>query len=120
MPVQGSSSSGSRQSGGSQRGGYQGSVGRGGGQQQGQASQARAYALPQVPEAVEPSVVRGTIPFLSTWALVLFDTGASRSFISARFARMLDFHVESLDEPIFVDTPSEHTFCIDSMCRQCV
>ena len=120
MPVQGSSSSGSRQSGGSQRGGYQGSVGRGGDQQQGQASQARAYALPQVPEAVEPSVVRGTIPFLCTWALVLFDTGASRSFISARFARMLELHVESLDEPILVDTPGEHTFCIDRVCRRCV
>ena len=58
----------SRQSGGVARGGYQSGVGRSG-FQQGQSSQARAYAVSQMPQALnvaEPSVYRGM------WRLCIF------------------------------------------------
>ena len=60
--------------------------------------QAHNYAIPhpQIQEMTEPDVVQGIIPFSSTWAYTLFDTGASRTFISHKFAQMLHLHFEPL------------------------
>ena len=41
----------------------------------------------------------------STWAHVLFDSGASRSFMSTSFASILDLEIALLSCPLFVETP---------------
>ena len=54
----------------------------------------------------EPSVlVEGMVLCYSTWAHVLFDSGASRSFMSTSFAYILDLEIAPLSCPLFVETP---------------
>ena len=54
----------------------------------------------------EPSVlVEGMVLCYSTWAHVLFDSGASRSFMSTSFASILDLEIAPLSCPLFVETP---------------
>ena len=84
--------------------------------------QARNYAIPhpQIQEmTTEPDVVQGIIPFSSTWARTLFDTGASRSFISNKFVQTLQLNVEPLNTLILIETPGNCTFPAQSVCRNC-
>ena len=54
----------------------------------------------------EPNVlVEGMDLCYSTWAHVLFDSGASRSFMSTSFASILDLEIAPLSCPLFVETP---------------
>ena len=54
----------------------------------------------------EPNVlVEGMVLCYSTWAHVLFDSGASRSFMSTSFASILDLEIASLSCPLFVEIP---------------
>ena len=54
----------------------------------------------------EPSVlVESMVLCYSTWAHVLFDSGASRSFMSTSFASILDLEIAPLSCPLFVETP---------------
>ena len=103
---------------GGSRGGSQGSQNRRN-YQPGQTSQAQNYALPQ-PQTQEPTEpIHGIIPFSSTWAHVLFDTGASRSFISEPFANKLQLDIAPLTKPIFVDTPGNNVIPVTLICRKC-
>ena len=51
------------------------------------------------------TIVDSMILFSSSWAHTLFDTGASHSFISVLFARMLGLKYESLDSVMSVGVP---------------
>jgi hypothetical protein len=53
----------------------------------------------------EPDAVMGTFPLNSFTALVLFDTGASHSFISSAFATKHDFSIETIGKVIKVSSP---------------
>ena len=63
--------------------------------------------------------IQGMIPFSSTWAHILFDIGASRSFISQPFAYMLQLDIEPLTKPILVDTPGNNIVMVNLICRNC-
>ena len=70
----------------------------------GQGSQSRVYAM--AAQDLEPSVlVESMVLCYSTWAHVLFDSGASRSFMSTYFASILDLEIAPLSCPLFVETP---------------
>ena len=75
--------------------------------------------MPYIVDMEEPSIMRGIIPFLSTWAHVLFDTSTSRSFINAHIARLLELPIELLEKLMVVDMPRDCTLCIDDICRNC-
>ena len=53
------------------------------------------------------------------WARILFDYGASHSFIVALFVRELGLEVETLEEPLYVSSPLEIRVSVDLICRSC-
>ena len=58
----------------------------------------------------EPDAVIGTFLLNSFTALVLFDTGASHSFISRTFVNKNALPVETMRNPIRVSTPGGEMF----------
>ena len=64
-------------------------------------------------------MIQGTFLLFRLWARVLFDSGASHSFIAASCVRVLGLEVETLDEPLHVSSPLETKARIDRICRGC-
>src|SRR3989337_2492633 len=54
----------------------------------------------------QPATVMGTLPVNSVPASVLFDSGASHSFMSEEFAFMHGIKYEALHHPLAVNTPA--------------
>ena len=98
------------------------SMGRGRGQsvQVGiSGAQGRVYAVTPQTEATNQSVIQGTFLLFHLWARVLFDSGASHSFIAASCVRVLGLEVETLDKPLHVSSPLGTKARIDQICRGC-
>ena len=53
------------------------------------------------------------------WARILFDYGASHSFITASCVRDLVLEVETLEEPMHVSSPLGTRVSVDPICRGC-
>ena len=78
--------------------------GRGQGSQAGTSgTQGHVYAITPHTELADQSVIQGTFLLFSLWAKVLFDSGASHSFIVASCAKDLGLEVETL-EPLHVSS----------------
>ena len=92
--------------------------GRGRGPQAGTSGvQGRVYAVtPQVESADQP-VVQGTFLLSRLLARVLFDSGASHSFIAASIVIKLGLEVETLEEPLYVSSPQGIRARIGMICR---
>ena len=94
--------------------------GRGRGPQAGTSEvQGRVYAItPQAKSADQP-VIQSTFLLSRLWARVLFDSGASHSFIAASVVIELGLEVEALEEPLYVSSPSGIGARIGMICRGC-
>ena len=64
-------------------------------------------------------MIQGTFLLFRLWARVLFDSGASHSFIVASCVRVLGLKVETLDEPLPMSSPLGTKARIDRICRRC-
>ena len=64
-------------------------------------------------------MIQGTFLLFLLWVRVLFDSGASYSFIAASCVRVLGLEVETLDEPLHVSFPLGTKTRIDRICRGC-
>ena len=64
-------------------------------------------------------MIQGTFLLFRLWARVLFDSGASHSFIAASCVRVLGLEDETLDEPLHVSSPLGTKARIDRICRGC-
>ena len=53
------------------------------------------------------------------WARVLFDSGASHSFIATSCVRELGLEVEALDKPLYVSSPLGTRVSVGLICRGC-
>ena len=53
------------------------------------------------------------------WAKILFDYGASHSFVAASSVDVFGLEVESLDELLYVSSPLGTRVRIDQICRDC-
>ena len=53
------------------------------------------------------------------WARILFDFGASHSFIAASCVEELSLEVETLEKPLYVSSPLGTRVRIDQICREC-
>ena len=94
--------------------------GRGQGPQAGTSgTQGRFYSVTPQIEAVDQSVIQGMLLLFRLWARVLFDLGASHSFIAASCVRVLGLEVETLDEPLHVSSPLGSKVRTDRICRGC-
>jgi predicted aspartyl protease len=73
----------------------------------------QAYHVNMNEDQDQPATVMGTLPVNSVPVSVLFDSGASHSFISEEFAFMHGIKHENLHQPLVVNTPAGH--CRTSM-----
>ena len=70
-------------------------------------------------ESVDHPALQGTFLLSRLWERVLFDSGASHSFIAASVVIELGLEVEALEEPLYVSSPLGITARIGMICRGC-
>ena len=68
-------------------------------------TQGRVYASTLQTEISDQSVIHGTFLLFHLWARVLFDFGASHSFIAALCVKELGLEVETLEKSLHVSSP---------------
>ena len=98
------------------------SMGRGGGrgpQAWTAGVQGLVYAVTPQAESADQPVIQGTFLLSRLWARVLFDSGASHSFIAASVVIELGLEVETLEEPLYVSSPLGIRARIGMICRGC-
>ena len=89
--------------------------GRGRGPQAGTSGvQGRVYTITAQAESADQPVIQGTFLLSRLWARVLFDFGASHSFIAASVVIEL-----GLEEPLYVSSPLGIRARIGMICRGC-
>ena len=94
--------------------------GRGQGPQAGTSgTQGCVYTVTPQTEPTDPSVMQGMFLLSHLWERVLFDSGASHSFIAASCVNVLGLKVESLEKPLHVSSPLGIRMRIDKICRDC-
>ena len=81
--------------------------------------QGRVYAVTPQAESADQPVIQGTFLLSRIWARVLFDSGASHSFIVASVVIELGLEVETLEEPLYVSSPLGIRARIGMICRGC-
>ena len=79
----------------------------------------RVYAVIPLAEPADQPVIQGTFFLSRLWARVLFDSGASHSFIVASVVIELGLEVEALEEPLYVSSPLGIRARIGMICRGC-
>ena len=94
--------------------------GRGRGPQAGTSGvKGCVYAITPSHESADHLVIHGTFLLSLLWARVLFDYGASHSFIAASVVIELILEVEALEEPLYVSSPIGIRVRIGMICRGC-
>ena len=81
--------------------------------------QGRVYAITPPAESADQPVIQGTFLLSRLWARVLFDSGASHSFIAASVVIELGLEIETLEEPLYLSSPLEIRVRIGMICRDC-
>ena len=79
--------------------------------------QGRVYAITLQAESADHPVIQGTFLLSRLWARVLFDYGASYSFIAASVVIELGLEFENLEEPLYVSSPLGIRGRIGMICR---
>ena len=71
-------------------------------------------------EAIQDTnVVAGTLPINSRHAKVLFDSGATKSFISKEFMRKINCETQVLDEPLVIELANQERVPVHQVCPHC-
>ena len=95
--------------------------GRGRGPQAGTSGvQGRVYDVTPQAESADQPIIQGTFLLSRLWARVLFDSGASHSFIAASVVIELGLEVETLEESLYVSSPLGTRARLGMICRGCV
>ena len=81
--------------------------------------QRRVYAITPPIEPTDHSVIQGTFLLSRLWARILFDSGASHSFIVTSVVRELGLEVEALEKPLYVSSPLGTRVSVDLIYRGC-
>ena len=79
--------------------------------------QGRVYAIAPPAKSADQPVIQGTFLLSRLWARVLFDSGASHSFIAASVVIELGLEVKSLEEPLYVSSSLGIRARIGMICR---
>ncbi|KAA0043302.1 gag protease polyprotein [Cucumis melo var. makuwa] len=83
------------------------------------SQQGRVFAITRQEAEQASTVVTGTLPLLGHYALVLFDSGSSHSFISLDFVRQMGLEVEPLGSILFISTPSREVMLSKDQIKTC-
>ncbi|KAL0549222.1 hypothetical protein IC582_013703 [Cucumis melo] len=81
--------------------------------------QGRVFATNKTEAERAGTVVTGTLPVLGHYALVLFDSGSSHSFISSAFVLHARLEVEPLHHVLSVSTPSGESMLSKERVKAC-
>ena len=94
--------------------------GKGHGPQAGTSgTQGHVYAIIPPTEPVDKSTIQGMFMLSCLWVRVLFDSGASYSFITASCVREMGLEVNTLEKPLYVSSPLGTRVSVDMICRGC-
>ena len=94
--------------------------GRGQGSQTGTlGTQGRVYAIVPSTEPADQPTLQGMFLLSRLWARILFNYGASHSFIVASCVRELGLEVETLEESMQVSSCLGTRVSVDLICRGC-
>ena len=77
------------------------------------------YAITPQAESADQPVIHGTFLLSRLWARVLFDSGASHSFITESAVIELGLEVETSEKPLYVSSPLGIKARIGMICRGC-
>nr|GEZ88399.1 reverse transcriptase domain-containing protein [Tanacetum cinerariifolium] len=80
---------------------------------------ARAYAVGTAKTNPNSNVVTGTFLLNNCYALILFDTGADRSFISTEFSSFIDIIPITLDHGYDVELADDRIIWVNTLIRSC-
>lgn len=67
----------------------------------------------------DPNVVSSTLSVFGCFAIVLFDSRSTHTFVFRRFARKLRVKPEELNSELCVSTPIGSTMCTKNVLRSC-
>ena len=67
-------------------------------------TQGHVYAIKPQVKLIDQSVIQVTFLLSRLWERVLFDSGASHSFVTASCVKDLSLEVETLEEPLHVNS----------------
>ncbi|KAA0061189.1 ty3-gypsy retrotransposon protein [Cucumis melo var. makuwa] len=81
--------------------------------------QGKVFATNKIEAERADTFVTGTLPVLGHYALVLFDSGSSHSFISSTFVLHAHLEVEPLHHVLSVSTPSEECMLSKEKVKGC-
>ncbi|KAL4025983.1 hypothetical protein IC575_014389 [Cucumis melo] len=81
--------------------------------------QGNVYAMTQQEAEDAPDVITGTILICNVLADVLFDPGATHSFVSSIFLTKLNRMLEPLSEGLAIYTPVGDVLLVNEMLRNC-
>ncbi|CAL8992068.1 unnamed protein product [Prunus brigantina] len=90
------------------------------GKKSGQFTQGRVYVVGNVTDQTEPKTIEGMFSVFNSWARVLFDCGATHSFISTSFASMLELESENMKPSLLIGSPLGGSLEVDKVCRSCM
>ena len=76
--------------------------------------------MTQPEEDVSNAVVEGIILLYNSWARILFDLGATHSFICTTYAIDLELNFEKLEQALNVDLPMGEQLGTSQVCKGCV
>ena len=65
------------------------------------------------------TVIQGIFMLSRLWARMLFDYGASHSFIVASYVKELGLEVETLEKLLHLSSPLGTRVSVDPICRDC-
>ncbi|GJU70214.1 reverse transcriptase domain-containing protein [Tanacetum coccineum] len=87
--------------------------------QGGRRAPGRVYSLCAEAVVKDNKVVNGKFLINNVYALVLFDTGADRSFVSYAFSKYIDIHPMTLDTNYSVELADEKSLTTNTILRGC-
>ncbi|GJR15661.1 putative reverse transcriptase domain-containing protein [Tanacetum coccineum] len=80
---------------------------------------ARAYAVGTVGKNPDANVVTGTFLLNNSYASILFDTGADRSFVSTAFSSLIDILPTTLDHGYDIELADGRIIRVNTLIRGC-
>jgi hypothetical protein len=84
------------------------------------ANQLETAGLNNLEDPYDHAMVEGTLPVFNSWAIILFDTGATHSFISTSFASILGLVSEFFKRPLLIKSLICDVVKVDKISRSCL
>ena len=82
-------------------------------------TQGLVYAIVPQTKLTEQSVMQGMCFLSHLWAKILFDSGASHSFITASCVEELGLKVKTLEKSLYVSSPLRTRVSVQRICHNC-